>query len=806
MLVETLTQKFESYFGQHADIVLWFDPASEWQGLLPHLKAHLPLVTYNDSQLHLRYQLANRQAGERMVVYLPLDQQKAEYLRPYFYTAKVHQQTIEKTLFKAGIHLPNDTATLRQLRPLLPALAVASVGKGRAFWEGIVNLETAFGRLVTDFDNTLMQFLTYPERTKGELEKQRLVRPFFELITLNFGITQPERGSEAAWANRFTSLLCLVELFVVTEQPDDFPFADVLPERVHWSHCRAFLKKWQHHELFKSSFRQRAKAIDSQYNLRSWVAALPTWPSAGTFLNVEQAVWDLVCQEMNQINDKPEAIAFARNYANEFQERAHGFWAREGDLPGWLVLAQMSETIRLARSAMNELNQAMAADSMIDRYVQEWWQVDSSYRRFRTQLDQGTEHLDAALKWTSRIYNEFLEAVNERFVTTVSQNQQWPPGGYSLGREGIWNQRDSGLRALVMVDALRYELARELAERLEMKPDQIEAGLSPLPSITPLGMAALLPDWSNFKVDFIGNDWVITAPGKSDNLARKDKRVAWLEEQLGSTAIFDLDQWLTTPINQVDKNKKWLIITSTSVDAIGENAGAVVLHTFDSLLARLEQGVRRLMACGCTEIHIATDHGFLLREAIQDSDKVEAKAESILKKHERYLIGRDLPPTELPHLPVSGITDLQAWFPRGIGCFTTPGPYNYMHGGLALQETIIPHLHIRQSPAEKLAGVSVELVGGPEIRNAVFKIRLTPEGVDLLTKPRTIVIDIVKGGQSVSNTWEARIAREVIERSLILETDYGLLIGDRVKIRVRDASTGELLSEVDGVIRVDLDF
>ena len=63
-----------------------------------------------------------------------------------------------------------------------------------------------------------------------------------------------------------------------------------------------------------------------------------------------------------------------------------------------------------------------------------------------------------------------------------------------------------------------------------------------------------------------------------------------------------------------------------------------------SLLGRLEQGVRRLQAAGCADIHIVTDHGFLLREKVSEPEKVKAKKEDgILKKQERYLIGRNLP-------------------------------------------------------------------------------------------------------------------------------------------------------------------
>jgi len=97
-------------------------------------------------------------------------------------------------------------------------------------------------------------------------------------------------------------------------------------------------------------------------------------------------------------------------------------------------------------------------------------------------------------------------------------------------------------------------------------------------------------------------------------------------------------------------------------------------------------------------------------------------------------------------------------------------------------------------------------VDGPEIRNAIFKVRLVPEGVDLLTRPRRVEIDITRHGTRVSRVWDERVESEVRERSLMLEPDYGLAIGDPVQVRVRDAVTGELLDEQSAVIQVDLDL
>jgi hypothetical protein len=79
MLIETLTDHFQSYFTQadHYDVVLWFDPDQEYAALLDHL-TDLSLWRYENSLLQIRYRLIHRAPGERAVVYLPLHRRDAE--------------------------------------------------------------------------------------------------------------------------------------------------------------------------------------------------------------------------------------------------------------------------------------------------------------------------------------------------------------------------------------------------------------------------------------------------------------------------------------------------------------------------------------------------------------------------------------------------------------------------------------------------------------------------------------------------------------------------------------------------------
>ena len=846
MLIQAIVDRFNAYFQQDPghDTILWFDPHKEWERLLPFLEPHLPLLTFEGSLLHLRYQLVNRPAGQRLVVYLPMAQDETVYMRPFFYTSRVFDDTIETALRDQGIALPDAPGAMRALRPLLPALAVASLGKGHAFWEGIVNLETALARLIPDFDDLLLRLLAFPAQALAELEARQVTGPFFDLLGSQFGVPVQETRlfgknlvSEAdKWADRFTATLCLVDTYLAAGRPAGFPFQDVLPEPIHWERCRNFLRKGQRDEMFKDAFARRARAIDGQYSLAGWVKGLPHPLATGAFLNIERAAWEQVCAELDGVADKSQAVAFCRAQHETFRQRAQDFWAREGSLPGWAALELMAEVIVGADDALAELSRGSRAavgqaalgqetapapalpgrcdtlQALIERYTQSWWQVDRAYRHFRATVDRGVGHLDAALKWTQRIYQDWLEAANERFGQALLQEGQWPPPPLALGVSGLWADSPAGglrRRAVVVVDGLRYELGQELAGRLRPGPQVTpDFALSTLPSVTSLGMAALLPGWPAFQVDHTGGQWTITAPGFAGNLATRADRLAWLEAHLGRVAVFDLDQWLSTPLSGVSPDVPWIVVTSTEIDALGEGAAAVAWHAFDALLERLQQAVRRLLAAGCDEIHVVSDHGFLLREAIRETDKVavDVPASDLLKKAERYLVGRDLPPANLPALPVSGSDDLVAWFPRGVGCFLTPGPYNFMHGGISLQELVTAHVTVQQTAMQRPVGVSLELVTGPEIRNAIFKVRLVPQGVDLWTRARQVKLDVAREGQRVSRAWEAIVDRDVVEMSLRLEPDAGLAVGDAIAIRAWDAVTGELLAQQPATVYVDLEL
>ena len=120
-----------------AEIILWFDPQCEWEPILPLLAPHLNLIRDDDSPLHLRYQLEQRQPGRPVVVYSPSTQEEADYLEPFTFIGRVFDQSLYDFLLAHGSPVPGFGDERKTIQPLLPLLAAASQGKGDAFWQNI---------------------------------------------------------------------------------------------------------------------------------------------------------------------------------------------------------------------------------------------------------------------------------------------------------------------------------------------------------------------------------------------------------------------------------------------------------------------------------------------------------------------------------------------------------------------------------------------------------------------------------------------------------------------------------------------
>jgi PglZ domain-containing protein len=310
--------------------------------------------------------------------------------------------------------------------------------------------------------------------------------------------------------------------------------------------------------------------------------------------------------------------------------------------------------------------------------------------------------------------------------------------------------------AYVLVDAIRYEMGQELVGRLAQATEVvIRPAIAALPSITPVGMAALLPGAA-------GTFSVVTSKGKFGasvdetflpDLAARQKFMKWRVPDL---VDLELDEVLSSNAKALQKKigeAKIVVVRSSEIDGAGENTSTFYARRImDRVMEDLARCLQRLAAVGIGEAVITADHGHLFFAEDRDpSMRIDAPGGDTVDLHRRCWIGRGgtTPPGSVrvsgPKLGYS--SDLDFAFPSSTAVFKSGGDLAYHHGGPSIQELVIPVI------TAKLSGAGA----GKVERNAVT----VAHDFDAVTN-RIFTVRIELGGASKNLFENARKLRPLV--------------------------------------------
>ena len=408
-------------------------------------------------------------------------------------------------------------------------------------------------------------------------------------------------------------------------------------------------------------------------------------------------------------------------------------------------------------------------------YTQRYYLMDQAYRKFYVAYDKvkNPELLKGVRDRVEGIYaNWFLQelgmAWSDRLEEELSQGQRLdsPVDQQSMFFEGIKPHLERDGRVFVIIsDALRYEAGKELAKRLQSEfsgETEIRAMQGVLPSITSLGMAALLPYGSLA----IGSGGAGLIDGQStEGLQRREMLLARSGYESKAMQVKDILAMTTDEMRKALDGIKLIYIYQDRIDDTGHHQNeSDVFRAVEDTMDEIVDVVRALRnKVSATNIYITSDHGFVYtRDVLGESDKLEALTESLLHMDRRYGLARHLVcdngvvSIKLPHGSADG-DDLYLIAPRSYIRFKRHGPgLNFVHGGPSLQEIAIPKIWHRNDKAGKhrVAKVNLELrASAYRITNRVFTLEFLqehPVGAEWLR--RTVVAKFVDAdGHSVSD-------------------------------------------------------
>jgi hypothetical protein len=790
-------------------IVIWVDDHQEYgldiaRSLCPP-DAHF--AAWEGSWFALRRKLeplVGAPTPPRLVIYQPV---KTPYEDPL---AEVRDAGIEwkirlRTLLRDALNGTLSPARLeeiaRQARTLVEAEAALHAGEIVE-----VRLQAALGAM--DPIQLALRILADP--TDEILDAQGLWEDARRFLQRAFG-GEP-RGTEDALRNAVFRHLVLVELEeALGLLPEEIGVRPGPVDREQRHRVRELLARWRRDLDRLSTYRDFAVRAEADLHLK---AAL-VWADCLVELDTLPVLEELALGRAVERLEGGASDA-AGEIANK---RKQSLWVRASvpEAKEWQPRWHAVESLVRLKSALsvNPVPRNASAGEMLRWYADSGWRVDQAHRHCEAALTELREYgpLDQAIREARQAYESWLETLLDRFTGALERGLD-----SGLLRESdiykTYLPSGEGATAYIWVDALRYELAQELADALRGTHAGVE--ISPAvatpPTITPVGMASLLPRAER------GLALCLSAKGEVEvfvdgtPVRTVQDRVNLVRAACGEVVEFALTELFDRGEKDLRErigSARLVIVRSQEIDAAFESDHTAAAWGYvNGIRDLLVRATARLAAAGVERFVIASDHGFLILSRPLGPERTIEPPGGEGELHRRCWIGRGgtTSPSamRLPLAEFEVAGDLDLVVPRGLAMFGVPGARRFLHGGLAPQELLVPVIVVRAHMAAPARGGKITArVAGDRITTGVFSASLAFEA-DLFTVERRVrvsarnrrgveVARAVAGEGYDEQTGSVRL-QGTAPQVITFRVTESLAKGDRVTLHVYESETDLLLT------------
>ncbi|WP_407278219.1 BREX-1 system phosphatase PglZ type B [Aromatoleum evansii] len=396
-----------------------------------------------------------------------------------------------------------------------------------------------------------------------------------------------------------------------------------------------------------------------------------------------------------QLNGLASMTAADARLAIQEAERRHGerrnwLWAKMERAP----LAQALRHLAFVAKQTPSTALGSTPEAQADWYRTQGWQVDAeamqALAQIHTKADQ--DAVSAALR---AVYVPWLEVLSVSFQKAVAAN-----GG--LNPAGAPNASDVAGTCVVFIDGLRYDVAKALEERLSSTGQVVlGAGWTALPSVTASGKAWVSPV----------APLIVGKPDDADfepNVASTMKPLNTHNfRKLLADAGYDP---LTGNETGDPTGRAW--VECGDLDHFGHEHGLRLPRDIDNQLAQVVERVQELVDAGWRRFRIVTDHGWLLVPG--GMPKVELAKSQAETRWGRCAVLRESATATPLTFGWDWCPQVQIGFAPGIASFVAGA--EYAHGGLSLQECLVPELLLEVSSGAPTVSVSITKVAWRGLR------------------------------------------------------------------------------------------
>lgn len=788
-------------------LVVWFDPERQYSVFVRELVlSGTGVAVYKDSFLELRHKIDSQMSGDappHLVVYVPTSEEATQDALIELVVAGVVMKPGQSSLprntrlsvvARAALketHTPADLeAIARQVEAgklTLSDLDRLASERGRG---GGGVLSTIFG--TSDPRKIALEFLG-SARYDPEITSRRAADEIAQILSGEFGLPlEKEDSSKDRVIEQQRSNLAryaLLTEFVASlhgPTPPALAGVKIASEEGSRASCVSLAKEWRLRRDLRDSYARYASKLSGE--LRALTATLTPEQlgSCETFAEVEAQLQSALETRLAQQTEWRTESAIAMH--SIIDARLAGFWSswpeQYPEVPArWQIISSALDVLTTADKIEMELKTVLGGPAgLLKRYTDEWCMLDTYHRYLERRCHLFDFDSDSRHKSTEKLiararqrYMEIGGSLAEAFVRALERTRFTVPD-YRRQLETystfVRPAVSEGKTAYVLVDALRYEMARELAQSLHGDFGvKLSAVLGTPPTITPIGMAALMPgaEVSATVVALGGGALALSVEGTV--LKDRTGRVEWFRgKHNGTVAVEKLEDVLLS-FKEARKSElrsaDVILVTSQEIDQAGENATVrAARRAMEEILGDLARLVHKLRDYGCKQIIITADHGYVFADEPDSDMKVAPPTGQRMSLHSRAWIGKGgandpaFLRTRLSSFGLDDSQDLEIAVPYGFGVFITPGGGGaYYHGGMSPQEMVIPVLVLtpRVTGAVPLTQVNLSIsMGSKKISTRFCSIQVTGLAASLMdVKPPRVRAEIRGSGEIVSRAVSA---------------------------------------------------
>jgi len=797
--------------------VLWCDPDGAWGGIVQAVSvdAEWALDIFEGSELSLSSRLG-ASSGQPRVVVVPLAERDFKFIRPLVpRLAGVFDVPLDHFLEQHGAVIP------QELDPRHPArmLTAAVVGGLDA---PLAKLFSGGGALLPD-GATILKVLAQGQSAYDELVAVRgLADSFARRTAVDFGLPRSRVGGIDAWCVEATAALVCTEAackYPLVQPPDA---ARVITNGASRDAALALLDDWKDSISLSPYLERASRSVDGVLGMSQWAAGVDVPDEPVTSRQAEEVFFTRLIESASAGDDVRDSARSLESLIPALRTHASSFWGAEerGDRVPWHVALELAEAAAHVVSSLRACESWNTAADAVAWYTAGGWKLDYAGERLFVESYAVPPVLSKLQGRIRKLYQRTIESNGRSFSSLIEAGGVKSTGLEWAGTElrKYLNEHSGESAALIFLDGLRFDMGTRLAARMNDHEERgtVWAARAPLPSITPLGMAAALPiaEESTLEVEYSTGkrSWVIRECGRSENLATAAGRRTWLKDVLGVERTYDVSDILDGRVPKAGEDKT-IAVFGKDLDAQGHE-GQLEISGAEQILDRYEALVRKLRDAGYRLTVCTTDHGFIHWEP-DETDVLAKPSGSIGYESRRAVTGHGLSHETALVFDVEG-SDLRVALPRSAGAFKAYGSASgYFHGGATLEELVIPVVPFRWPAKSKKLEVRFadELT---QVASERPRIKLVSQqeslfGPDEGILPRSVVVKlsdpqdgrlVFRHNDSITvepSTGEAEVVLRLVNERPTLARESEL------EARLIDADSEQLLDSRRVTLMIDID-